>query len=245
MTEADVHAPTEVQPNRPIQRSHATRLDRHPALFACVKDVAVACRLDRPTILSFGCSTGEEAHTLATKYFPDAAVIGVDVVSDVVATAMSRYGGNPNIRFAHADELSLAPQTFDIVFAMSVLCRWPITRRMDDIAELYPFAAFEEHVAHLDTLLKPGGVMVIYNANYSFLLAGASLDYDLIVDPRVARPPMVKRFRRNGRSYPGASGTDCIYLKRAAGELANKACLTLRDHKLQEIGMIERGLARG
>lgn len=226
--------------DRPIQRSNRTKIDRHPEIFSCASDVATATGVRHPRILSFGCSTGEEAFTLSTRYFAGSTIVGSDINAAVIAQARETYAGHPNLHFALADDRPLAPQSFDVIFAMNVLCRWPKTRDMDDISQLYPFEAFEEHVAHLDSLLKPGGVLVIHNANYSFLSTQTARGYDLITDPSLARPGMVTRFRSDGRVVPGRAATDCIFLKQDADRQHGRDWLAIRDRHLQPLAVIER-----
>ena len=85
--------------------------------------------------------------------------------------------------------------------------------------------------------------MVIFNASYSFLLSRVSRHYDTIADPRLARGGTVKRFRRNGRAYAKAGGIDCIYLKQPEPDKGNDECLVIRDHRLQQIAVVDRDLA--
>jgi len=135
-----------------------TRLDRYPEIFA----TAAEALPDARRILSFGCSSGEECVTLA-KYFPRAKIIGTDVNLISLAKAM-RYLSR-NVRFAYASEKTLRRLgEFDAVFCMAVL-RNP---RKKLAAGRYPFERFEERAHFLETLVGPGGILVIHNSNYRF-----------------------------------------------------------------------------
>jgi len=227
-----------------IQVSNSTRLNRYPRVFQAVGDLSRASRFAKPRVLSYGSSTGEEAHSLATSYLPDAEILGVDVSPAVVEQARAKYGSNPRIRFEISNEANLrAEAPFSVIFAMSVLCRWPESRNLDDIAEIFPFAACERQVDLLDGLLQPGGVLVIYNSSYSFLHARTSRHYDLILDPRVATSGFVKRFKKDGSYNDSVTGTDCIFRKREADAEIGPRGLTVRDHKLRVLGCIERDIA--
>lgn len=140
------------------QLSPVTAFDRYPTLFA-----ALATRIRPARVLSFGCSTGEECATVG-RYWPQAEVVGVDVNEDSLATARRRVAG---ARFHHATTL---PDLggFDLVLALSVLCRHRDTLDRDDIAAVYPFGMFAEAVGRLVKAVARQGVLVVLNANYRF-----------------------------------------------------------------------------
>lgn len=232
------------QDDHGIQVSNSTRLNRYPRVFQAIGEIAGAAQFGASKVLSYGCSTGEEAHTLSADYLPDAEILGVDVAPAVVEAARARYGANPRLRFAISNEENLrAAAPFAIIFAMSVLCRWPESRNLDDIADMFPFAAFERQVELLDSILQPGGIMVVYNSSYSFLHAQASRNYDLVLHPRVATSGFVKRFRKSGSHDGAVTGTDCIFRKRPADEQIGLRGLVIRDQKLRVLGCIERDIS--
>jgi SAM-dependent methyltransferase len=226
-----------------VQISNSTKHNRYPIVFHAVRQLCEATGVERPNILSFGSSTGEEAHTLSTQYFPGSQILGLDVADDVLAQARTTYAANPDLRFEKSGEYEPEPESFDIIFAMSVLCRWPETRDMVDIATLLPFANFERQTDYLDSLLKPGGIMVIYNASYGFLHSRTSRHYDLIAHRRITTAGFVKRFRKDGREDTGVAPTDCLYRKQLAGERIGARALMVRDHALKPVAVIERDIA--
>ncbi|MGB6389902.1 MAG: class I SAM-dependent methyltransferase [Methyloceanibacter sp.] len=135
-----------------------TALNRYPEIFAA----AAAALPNARRILSFGCSSGEECATLE-KYFPNAEIVGADVNLLSLAKAM-RYWSR-KIRFVYATDHTLSRLGgFDAVFCMAVL-RNP---RKKLNAGRYPFERFEERARFLETLLRPGGILVIHNSNYRF-----------------------------------------------------------------------------
>lgn len=235
------YARTVADHSESIQVSNTTKLDRYPVVFRAVAGLAAAARIEQPHILSFGSSTGEEAFTL-TQYFPGATVLGLDINDAAIEQARARYGQAPGVRFEKSGEFAVEPQSLDLIFAMSVLCRWPVTKRMDAIGQLYPFSAFEQHVTYLDTLLKPGGLLVIYNANYGFLHSRISAGYDLVVHPTVRRAGQVRRFRRDGVFDPTVSPTDVIYRKHPVGEGAGERGLRVLNESLDVLAVIERDI---
>lgn len=239
---AAAYARTVTDHGQNIQVSNTTKLNRYPGLFTAVAAIAGAAGIVQPDILSFGSSTGEEVFTL-TEYFPGSAVLGLEINDTAIAQARAAYGDTPGVRFEKSGAFDVAAGSLDIVFALSVLCRWPVTRRMDAIGDLYPFSAFEQHVAYLDSLLKPGGLLVIFNANYSFLHSRVSLGYDLVGHPRLARKGVVKRFRRDGTFDPDFTGSDCIYYKQREDERHGERGLMVRGPDMNRIAMIERDVA--
>lgn len=143
-----------------------TKMDRYPEIFTLVKE-HFGERAEGPLkLLSFGCSTGEEAFSLRA-YFPEAEILGVDISEWNLKQASGR-NRDPKIRFLFSDAETLAENgPYDGVFAMAVLLR--IAHRMEPApssADVYPFEKFEEQVRDLDALIKPDGALVIYHTNY-------------------------------------------------------------------------------
>jgi SAM-dependent methyltransferase len=228
------------RPRHGVQVNNKTALDRYPIIF---EDVANATRkLPARRVLSYGCSTGEEALILSSKYFQDAQVIGVDVSETALAKARILTAGMPRVSIHHSTPETLAGQgPYEAIFAMSVLCRWPTSKDMDNIAALFPFDQFCAQVATLDAVLQPGGVLVIYNANYEFLHAPVSAGYDLVLGSQLYHSGNVKKFRPDGNAAPGRSPTACIYRKRNADDPAT-ANLRILDTSGRKVGEIPRGL---
>ena len=141
------------------QGPNKTALNRYPEIFAA----AAATAPNAGRILSFGCSTGEECVSLAS-YFPKAEVIGADINPVIVLKAIKRHRSD-RIRFIYASEFILKRYGgFDVVFCMAVL-RNPEMARLDG---RYPFDRFEERALFLESLVKPGGILVIHNSTYRF-----------------------------------------------------------------------------
>jgi SAM-dependent methyltransferase len=203
----------------PQQASNSTRMDRYPAIFR----VAKAAAGSEPTrILSYGCSTGEEPLTLARKYFPNAQILGVDISDEALEQARVRTANTHNVRIARSSESTISEfGPYDIIFAMSVLCRNPPPR--DHRWDEFPFAAFEETVASLIAPLKAGGVLVLANANYILTQSRLIRHFDLVTDARMRDPGQVWKLASDGTvlERPATKdsgtqiGTACIFRKRA------------------------------
>lgn len=55
---------------------------------------------------------------------------------------------------------------FDVVTAMTVLCRHPETMFLLNANEVYPFSEFMDTLNLLDSMVKPGGLLCLFNSNY-------------------------------------------------------------------------------
>ena len=170
-----------------------TRQNRYPEIFRAAKKY---CEINSPKILSFGCSTGEECFSLRD-YFPKAEIIGADInVSNLKKAA--KKNTNLNIRFVISKNENLQKEgPYNIIFAMSVLCRWEDTRDIHNCALVYPFEKFEDTVQSLYHLLANGGFLVVYNSN--FLIEETKLKGNLkpcIVDG-IEESGFVHKFDRN------------------------------------------------
>jgi SAM-dependent methyltransferase len=158
-----------------LQGATFSEPNRYPELFA-------ACKLHltgiaSPTVLSFGCATGEEAFTLA-EYIPNATLIGVDINRWCLARAR-KANHNSRIRFLHA----LSPEfaalaNLDAIFAMAVFQRSENRTHTAPAAHpSFPFAKFEQQIAQLDQKLKPGGLFFIDHADFRFEDTTAAANY--------------------------------------------------------------------
>ena len=70
-------------------------------------------------ILSFGSSSGEELVTLAM-FFGNSEIFGVELDEDSIKTAKKNTKNVERINISN----NIPDEKFDIIFCMSVLCRW-------------------------------------------------------------------------------------------------------------------------
>lgn len=136
------------------QKSNRTSTNRYPLIFKKVqlylKDVC--------SILSFGCSSGEETLSLRER-FPDARIYGVDINTDMRQKAIKLTESDPNIFIVSLEECKT--RKFDLITAMSVLCSH------FHHSGGYTFDLFQNTVSELVQLLTPGtGHLLVYNSQY-------------------------------------------------------------------------------
>jgi SAM-dependent methyltransferase len=144
-----------------------TSEDRYPELFD-----ELARRLstiERPRILSFGCADGSEVRSLR-RVMPGADLIGIDINPRAIAAARAKLAETPDrmIRYECAADLSgEAAGSFDAVLALAVFRHGELERdQPDSCAATLAFSRFEDGVAMLDRVLRPGGILAIWNAHY-------------------------------------------------------------------------------
>jgi chemotaxis methyl-accepting protein methylase len=147
------------------QINTATCYNRHPDIFTQAKNL-LKTRKATPRVLSFGCSSGEEVRTLKTEN-PSWEVHGADVNVEYLHRAQK---ADPKGYYV-SDARELEPASYDAIFCMSVLCRF------QSPASEFPFHAFLEALQVLATLLKPGGLLVLYNAQYDLRQSPEMLKY--------------------------------------------------------------------
>jgi SAM-dependent methyltransferase len=148
------------------QVSTWTAFDRYPSIFEQLPSL-IGARSD-VRVLSFGCSSGEELETLDCKYFKGVTLHGVDIDQGALMDARARKYYQNNVEIFEYSAFSSSHEQYDLIVAMSVLCRWPQTKGKEKIGGIYPFSEFERTTEMLDRRLKVGGCIVIYNANYFF-----------------------------------------------------------------------------
>lgn len=142
-----------------------TWVNRYPDVFRTVQLFqaqysSTAC----PRILSFGCSSGEELQSIRN-YFPTAAIFGCDVNRAALAEAAKVDGCTV---FLSTPEAIKAFAPFDVIFAMSVLCRFSLSQTAKSLKSIFSFYEFEDHLGALNDALSDDGLLCIQNANYLF-----------------------------------------------------------------------------
>jgi 2-polyprenyl-3-methyl-5-hydroxy-6-metoxy-1,4-benzoquinol methylase len=165
-----------------------TAFDRYPEIFAA----AAVAAPDARRVLSFGCATGEECVSLAT-YFPAAEIVGADI-NPVILLKASKHQSD-RIRFVYTSDRTLSQMGgFDAVFCMAVLRH----------AGRYSFEDFEERALFLETLVRPGGLLVIHNSPYRFGDTARRASYETIP---VAAPRDIGSFLPDGVTEVESDGS--------------------------------------
>jgi hypothetical protein len=194
------------------QISNDTKQDRYPEVFAHASELLSDKPSDNLRLLSFGCSTGEECFSLR-RYFPSAWIDGVDINRKNIRACRAR-NRDPRIRFdvSEANLLKGHPG-YDAVLAMSVLCRWPQTKEIESSADAYPFRQFDEAVRRLDSLVRPNGLLIIYNANFRFSDTATSEHYEVLRVPGLTNCGFVHLFSSDNRKLRDQSYPYCVFRK--------------------------------
>lgn len=195
-----------------------TKMDRYPEIFGLVREYFASRGLeDSPDLrlLSFGCSTGEEAFSLRA-YFPQATIVGADI-SDWNLEQASGKNKDAKIEFifSNAENLS-AKGPYDAIFCMAVLLR--MAHRMEPAPTsegVYPIEKFDEQVGELDALLNENGLLVIYHTNYRFCDAAIFPRYEVV--PRsYSERDLVPKYGRDNRLLAETDYPDRVFRKRSA-----------------------------
>jgi SAM-dependent methyltransferase len=160
--------------DRHFQGPTFTTRDRSPIVFeACAKYLAP---VTEPKLLSFGCSTGEEAFTLA-EYMPAAIIIGVDINEWCVRQCI-RKNKSEKLHFYHRLSADFEAESgFDAIFCIAVFQRGENRDFKDKITEGFTFDQFEAEISMLDAKLKPGGLLVVHHSDFSFMDTGVAGHY--------------------------------------------------------------------
>ncbi len=181
-----------ITPGALIQIEGTTKKNRYRDLF---NEVRKNCLENHLRILSYGCSIGHECNAVSN-FFPQSEIWGYDINPLPIRIAKME-NTNPNIIYSSNLNDLLNNKPFDIIFTLSVLCKWPEAESIDDISLLFPFERFDSIVDMLDRLLKPAGLLVIYNANYRFEDSNAFRGYSIIDSPCIK--DWVSKFDRESR----------------------------------------------
>ena len=154
-----------------------------PDYFARAKIDEVARRwsalkpVEPQTILDFGTGIGNALPYLNTR-FPTAAITGLDVSEKSLAIAEARFPGVATLMPYDGGEIPLALGSFDLIFSACV----------------FHHIEAAEHVrlfTHLKRLLKPGGLMIVFEHNpvnpvTRYIVATCPFDENAVLIPAAA-----------------------------------------------------------
>jgi len=160
-----------------LQMSHMTKPERFPLIF----DSAKQFQPDAKRVLSFGCSTGEEAFALA-KRFPDAEIVGVDI--DYYSIQQARKHNKDKDRIFFHTELG-ATGKYDVITCLMVLFQ------MDSPIKFKPW---DDVLCLLNKHLNLEGVLMLYTSEYNFLQSSVAVNFDVIRD-------WTRQHNRNEKEY--------------------------------------------
>jgi hypothetical protein len=184
-----------VNKNKLHQNIGITRRNRYPDLF----DYCSKLKTGNMRIMSFGCSIGLECKTLKN-YFPESEIVGIDIKEKFIKVAN---------RMKNSDEISYDTTieghgTFDFIFALSVLCKYPQTKTKEDCSEIYPFSKFEKTVIELSNKLNKDGYLVIYNSNFKITDTSIADSFEplSVKDHSGDFPKFNKDNKKSNENYP-------------------------------------------
>lgn len=203
-------------PGRFQAYSH-TLPDRYPWLFGFAADYfreTQDCR-----ILSFGCSRGEEVFSLR-RYFPSAAIKGIDVDRRNIRACLARAKQEPSagLTFSVAANTTKEPaESYDAIFCLAVLCLGDLTTsRAQRCDPWLRFADFERVVTDFARCLKPGGLLLLHTSNFRFCDTAIARHFDVVLeaDPAQLAPDVL--FDCHNRLMPGVRYRAVGFRKRTA-----------------------------
>jgi hypothetical protein len=194
------------------QLTSTTYTNRYPELFHETKQYAEKFLSSKSvSILSFGCSTGEECISLKS-YFAEAKIVGADINKLNIRKA-ERINNAEGISYilSSSENIEKAGK-YDLIFCLSVLCRWEDTKYLDNCEKIYPFSKFEKTVNMLTDHLNFGGMIIIYNSNFRFEDTKRGAYFEVLQTPSVTDSGFVQKFDSHNNRL-NTSHIHCIYRK--------------------------------
>ena len=148
-----------------LQPSGMTMFDRYPSIFTAVQSLLV--NSSDIKLLSFGCSSGEEVHSLRG-YFPTAFIRGTDIDARRVASCRQQQNACPSLtEFDVANSAANEPpQYYHAVFALAVLRHGDLKGAPSESTPIFRFDQFDAHVGWLTSCLRTGGYLVVRHCNF-------------------------------------------------------------------------------
>ncbi len=197
--------------NSLLQSASTTDLNRHPDIFNELGSMFSSRKI---RVLSFGCSTGEECQSLS-EYLPEAQIVGVDVNKESIDRARSRFT-NERIEFVVREPGNLNTLgKFDVILAISVLCKYPESNLLRDIGPIFPFEKYESTLGELDTLLQPGGCLFIRSSNFRFRDSSLASKYEVVHNWDSRSPEEFPKFDSKNQRLEGYREEEELFRKKA------------------------------
>lgn len=205
------------------QKNNATKYDRYPEIFSFVSKIKggnhnFENRGLQPKVLSFGCSFGDEISTLKDLYFKSAVIDGVDINHDCVSHCRNKFGFDNKI-YSYEDFLN-SERKYDVIFAMSVFCKWEDTEFIDDCTSVYPFKMFDDGVKLLYDRLKEGGLLVVYNSNFRMCDSSIYSLFETVSNDTIKESGFVHKFYKDNKKIKNdieKNYLDVIFRKKVIG----------------------------
>ncbi len=203
-----------IDPAQLLQPEAQTCAARYPAIFAFLaRDLA---GLARPRVLSWGCSTGEELLSLRAA-LPGAEIVGVEINPRSLRKAARRVAHDAGITLRLAgDPAALVGEMFDAVLCLAVLRH----ARLQDEAParcsaVLPFARAERFVTALAALVRPQGLLALWNVHFRLADMAVADAFAVVLDlPRGvhANQPL---YGPGDARLDGATCTAAVYRRQA------------------------------
>jgi hypothetical protein len=188
-----------------VQAATWTSNNRYPGIFRTLQGriaqkAGAGLGHGRLKVLSFGCSIGSELSSLRS-YFPEALLYGCDVNAAALHSAVDALQMDEAVIFESTPENIKNHGPFDIILAMSVLCRFPesMSRDLLDLSKIYPFEDFNRTIGFLSDNLKIDGILCLYNTNHDFARSDVAAEFRAVRSPLLASNGFVDKFDLKGR----------------------------------------------
>jgi len=159
------------------QLSHQTANNRFPKIFESAKELRPNAR----RILSFGCSTGEEAYTLADHY-TEAEIVGVDIDQYSIHTARRNNKFKDRV-FFHTEVGGTG--LYDLVTCFMVLFA---------LETPVPRDRWNETVHIVDRHVGMGGLLMVYTSEYDFMSSEVADKYNIVKKWKRTHPKNNKKY---------------------------------------------------
>ncbi len=151
-------------------------------------------------------------------YFPDAMIFGCDVDSAALRAAIKETREDACRLFVSSPEAISANGPYDLIFAMSVFCQYPGSKKVSNLGSLYPFSLFESLACNLIENVTDSGLLCIMNCNYLVRDLPGMDRFSFLRSPLIRGNGFIDKFARNGDRLTTSFGNRSCYSHRQEAE---------------------------
>lgn len=204
------------RPGKMLQPEATTGKGRYPEIMAFIAGELAG--MERPRVLSWGCSTGAELQELR-RALPQADITGADINAHSLAAARRAMDGDSRTRLIlSGDPADLAGERFDAVLCLAVMRHARLQEECPaSCAAILPFARVERFAESLAERVEPDGLLALWNVHFRLADMAIASQFATVLELGRGRAANQPLYGPDDQRLDGMACTAAVY-RRAVPE---------------------------